>query len=281
MSKGKIAICISGQTRGHNEIRDEFYDGLNAVFGDFDYDLYGHTWTDQEVPANTTDFVKFTYEDQDVIWDYSKIDLFKLMPYNESWLNKTEYQEYLDGTKDIQEFWKFCSDRVKGAFGQIWSAHKCFQSVVLENNYDMIIRYRWDNIVKYEEYKTHKEQLQNILTEYSQNNSIDEVDGNNKIDLLANSNTWLHGNYLIMVDTFFIMSDEVVKRANNIEPGDLIRTIYNNILGDSRPTAHVLWEKYLIDYMNLKTTFLLPQFIEVQYFNDLNSNKTVNRQWNI
>ena len=48
----KIAICVSGQTRHFNKdpsYTDDFYEVLD-LFSDYDYDLFGHTWADQEDP---------------------------------------------------------------------------------------------------------------------------------------------------------------------------------------------------------------------------------------
>ena len=50
----KIAICVSGQTRHLNQspkFMQDFFDVLD-LFSEFDYDLYGHTWADQETPNN-------------------------------------------------------------------------------------------------------------------------------------------------------------------------------------------------------------------------------------
>ena len=70
--KPKIAICVSGQTRHINQrpkFTQDFFDILD-LFRDFEYDLYGHTWADQETPNNKVLklFTDFQKDDQDIIW---------------------------------------------------------------------------------------------------------------------------------------------------------------------------------------------------------------------
>ena len=56
--KHKIAICISGQTRGidNSTALMSAFDPLKDLF---DIDFFGHTWTDQVAPININDFKNF------------------------------------------------------------------------------------------------------------------------------------------------------------------------------------------------------------------------------
>ena len=111
----KIAICVSGQTRHFNDApqyTDDFYKILD-LFSDYDYDLFGHTWADQEDPhdAVLNKFVEYRSDNQEVIWDtinnpdvYRDLNNRPMWPQffttEKDWHLKPEYQDMLNGISD-------------------------------------------------------------------------------------------------------------------------------------------------------------------------------------
>ena len=73
MQKKKIAICFSGQTRHFNKdpkYTQDFYEILD-LFDEFDYDLFGHNWSDHADPHSEVldKFTEYRSDDQEIIWD--------------------------------------------------------------------------------------------------------------------------------------------------------------------------------------------------------------------
>ena len=85
--KPKIAICVSGQTRHFNADPQytEDFNNVLGLFDDFEYDLFGHTWSDQENPHQEVleRFTDYRSDDQKVIWD-TIIDLNLRKAVNDS-----------------------------------------------------------------------------------------------------------------------------------------------------------------------------------------------------
>ena len=71
--KVKIAICISGQTRhlNNNPKYTEDFNNILGLFDEYDYDLFGHTWSDQEDPHSEIlkQFTDYRSDSQDIIWN--------------------------------------------------------------------------------------------------------------------------------------------------------------------------------------------------------------------
>jgi len=157
--KPKIAICYSGQTRHINEdpcYTDDFYDIL-SLFSEFDCDLYGHTWSDQEDPNQEIlkNFKDFQKTDQEDIWnavkliDYKQLCFWNFLPGNSHWPTVQEYKDVVNGNEDFIDFAK---QRIKGGIGQVWSAHECFKLVKAQSHgeYTYVVRLRWDLKIQYQ-----------------------------------------------------------------------------------------------------------------------------------
>lgn len=152
----KIAICVSGQTRdisSNPEVQKGFADML-SLFDDWDYDLYGHTWSDQTPPGQDIldMFTQYTTTDQECIWNdviaispvYNRhINWTNFFSYQREWDTKQEYVDILNGTSD-KSYIDFAKDRIKGTVGQVWSAHESFKMVNQGIPYKFIVRLRWD-----------------------------------------------------------------------------------------------------------------------------------------
>ena len=176
----KIAICISGQTRHFNK-KKQYTDDFNKIlslFDEYDYDLFGHTWADQEDPHPEVlnRFTEYRSDPQSIIWDtianpdahINKINIHMSNPQHKhhwteflqmrrEWMQKSEYLDILNSKSD-KSFIDFAKERINGALGQTWSAHESFlltQKDVLtsnarklvDNDYKFVVKLRWDSMI--------------------------------------------------------------------------------------------------------------------------------------
>ena len=156
--KPKIAICVSGQTRHFNADPQytEDFNNVLGLFDDFEYDLFGHTWSDQENPHPEVleRFTDYRSDDQKVIWDtiidsnsYKNPEQHphwsQFFTPKRDWLNKKEYQDILNGTSDTS-YIDFAKERINGHCGQVWSAMESFL-LTKHKHYDFVVRIRWDS----------------------------------------------------------------------------------------------------------------------------------------
>ena len=241
--KHKIAICISGQTRGINDstklIRS--FDHLKDLF---DIDFFGHTWTDQVAPININDFKNFQHTDQDEIWHEFKEDIFNMIPFNTNWNQHPEYIKLLNGDGNFSEFAK---DRVKGVFGQIVSNHKCLEQINTAE-YVAVIRWRWDNLmVNTVEFM---DDLLNFV-EYKNihNNSLNKI--NNPMGVKWNARIGTSPGNTYIEDQVFLFRPSHVSHLVGSNVYQSLRNVYNidakNDKDGSRLHSHALWVAYFVE----------------------------------
>lgn len=267
----KIAICFSGQTRDYELYKDKILDDIDQLFGDHVYDLYGHTWTDCEVPSNIDDFKKFVQTDQNEISKWVKEDITTFGTFYNSWNDYPEYVDIINGNGD---YFQFICKMSKGRLGQTVSAHKCF-SLVPPNVYDIIVRYRWDILINPDIYM------------YGKDRAIDDF----KVAL----SHFKHVGYDIAVpthlryclgaagnvtipDLFFIMTKECHSYVYNMD----IKKIHRSI-NQVNLSAHSLWGEVLAHYASRKDgvmgkiVSMLPYLWEAAGYRG----EKENHKWNI
>jgi len=301
-NKPKIAICVSGQTRHLNSdplYTQDFFNVLD-LFSEFDYDLYGHTWADQETPNKhiLNNFKNFEKEDQATIWEELTTNptlrernqhFSQFIPWRSEWHDKKEYQEILN---DNGNFIEFAKQRIYGGIGQVWSAHRCFQQIDVGagwEKYELIVRLRWDN---------------NIL--HHNNYDPDSKEPNKHIELFKKIlHLWWSNNkdhrYFITDDTADVLStNQVVLKPDGSIPfiNDHIfvfralpflqrklatknvaipfSNISKEIKGDCFPAAHNLWFNWLDDF----GLSILPVLPDITTGNGPSGNK-LNKEWSI
>jgi len=132
----KIAFCISGETRNFGD--KEFSNVHYPVFIDtlrnlgHDVDLYGHTWTHCNISQiNKKEFVNFKIQDQQVIDNWIKQDLF-VRHANKVPVDISNF--------DIEDIAK----KGRAVYGQTWGFWECVNLIESIDQYDILIRYRWD-----------------------------------------------------------------------------------------------------------------------------------------
>lgn len=201
----KIAICVSGQTRRHNDYSNEWFGTITELFGDYDYDLFGHTWSDQPTPITKSKFKKFTVDDQIMMEKWIEEDPQQRLYHNIGWIQHKDYHIKLkDGS-----WYEHAIGATKRAYGQFWSALLCYELV--NSDYDLIVRYRWDIGLK-----ENKEQVKRAIHNFSKAQNLTsalpgQIDRN--IEPMINTDVLVstpsRSDYI--EDLFFVSNSNILK----------------------------------------------------------------------
>ena len=298
----KIAICYSGQTRHFNKdprYTQNFYEILD-LFNEYDYDLFGHTWSDHEDPHSEVleKFTEYRSDDQEIIWDaitnlrptpnkYFPI-WTQFFQTKEEWYDKPEYMDILKGKSD-ENFINFIKERIKGNVGQVWSAHESFLLTVPQaNEYSFVVRLRWDSWINYfhgtEYVQNSIDRFKDILYNWSHKKmefSQHPLNGTSCLcsdDCVITKNSAPYAN-----DHLFVFKGEEFRnKITNIKPVDyLTNLLYSYVNGGSHnypslPAAHTLWMDWIL-HTGFKVTPALPDMLTG---NGPSEGKT-NKEWNI
>ena len=266
--KHKIAICISGQTRGVADTSElvRSFDHLKDLF---DIDFFGHTWTDQVAPSNITDFTNFQHTDQDEIWHQFKGDIFNMIPFNESWNEHPAYIKLLNGDGNFSEFAK---SRVNGVFGQIVSNYKCIEQITA-SEYVAVIRWRWDNRLR------EPWDFINDLRDFVEHNndifarSDDPMGVSNGIKIGSSpSNTYID-------DQVFLFRLSHVNQLLNENVYQTLRNVYKidkaNYKDEFRLHSHALW----VAYFRERNIQIQPCFRTCNVMTNCDDQSKSNKEW--
>lgn len=142
MSKPKIAICVSGQTRGFNDRSDRFYENIDHIFQDFDYDLFGHTWNDQEIDQSHYNiFNEIIKTPQEEIWkEIQNINPFAFFLLTDKIIASNEYKLAMSGQGNLADL---MNEIITGCYAQLVSGHQAI-SLAPPGEYHAYVKYRWD-----------------------------------------------------------------------------------------------------------------------------------------
>ena len=304
-NKKKIAICFSGQTRHFNDNRlytEHFYEILN-LFDDYDYDLFGHTWADHVNPHGEVRqlFKEYRRDDQEIIWndilhntvhndDYGP-NWVQFFQTNKEWYEKSEYMDILNGKSDVS-YIDFAKERIKGTVGQVWSAHESFKLTDkhwADNNYQMVIKLRWDLMIKYfsgkdwvnENKKRFKTTLQNWINKEVDFANMYEYPSCLCVDDLIVSSSHRSGSPYVN-DHIFAFSGETwpMDRISK-KPAELLSSLLLSYMPSDAnepvlPSAHTLW----MDWIMHNKFIICPRLPNMFQANGPSEGK-INKEWNI
>lgn len=176
MTKPKLAICVTGQVRHFSKHQDQFYEGLDKIFGDkFDYDLYGHTWDDQVLP-DISKFERVSVTDQRNWWKYlvKFSDPFGAMMVTEKTRNHIDYEKAINGKGDLLSVME---QVITGRWAQLLTTHHAFTAIPEDKREEYIafVKWRWDitvgNIPDKNKVEKWKQQYYNLVIECDKNNT--------------------------------------------------------------------------------------------------------------
>ena len=238
----KIAVCLSGETRNFNRVLEmdrrgplNFINELKKFYPDVD--IFGHTWKHCEKPNESiVKFEKLLIQDQSMIDDWVKEDFLNRAYSNRDGWNKQNRLSEMSP----EEFVKIHLERSRAAYGQVFSAFKCFREVPLDR-YDVIIRYRWD--------LEHKGD-----TDYFENTIIDRIGWLlRRTDQgitagMGSSNTTLYTAnppMMTMEDTFFMLNTAGHSYVKSVPIEHRLDVIFESNWGNEKSEAHTLWTSAL------------------------------------
>lgn len=161
----KIAILVSGQTRDLDKNWERWLQDVDTLFGQHEYDFFGHTWTDQQgLPDKTANFIEFKKTDQNEVWEGAKPYLWDLIPGKTEWLEKQEYIDLLNGKSNMYDFIK---GRIIGVYSQMYShCQVCKLADGHLPHYNAFVRWRWDGGLWEEQWQEHKDAWYKNLNDY-------------------------------------------------------------------------------------------------------------------
>ncbi len=234
-----LAICASGQTRIHNEQREQFYESLEALFGEHKYHLFGHTWDDQELPNDVENIV---VTDQNDVWENivrnpnepkTGNGWFGAMIYDKRWLDNPEYNAVLDGEGDMHAFVKKIIIGLYSALVSNWHAVNLPQSS--ETVFDCYFKIRWDLILSGE---FNKQIWRDNLNRF--------IDGGK---MFPPKRVMTHGNTIIRPEGSAYVNDLIFAFNNKAADAINNNNIYDSLLemneaGILKYHTHDLWTTY-------------------------------------
>lgn len=282
----KIAICISGQTRHLNKDTRDLLAVLD-LFSEYDYDLFGHTWSDQEDPTDDllNKFVEYRSDNQQIIWDTivnpdayqfpdNRPDWSQFFTTERDWIKDTEYQDILNDTA-AASYMDFAKARINGHCGQVWSAMESFlltKKHMSANQYKFVVKLRWDCKINDEVYadenlEDENKQFKKILKQWAnQAGKFNVKHGSAIADstcLTANDCVVYHGtNSFYTNDLLYVIKRNAF---NDILKSTTMHTFEQMFLREyitSMPMSHQLWADWLLT-QELKCAPVLPDLIRL------------------
>lgn len=235
MSKPKIAICVSGQTRGFNDRSDRFYESMDHIFQNVDYDLFGHTWTDQELDQSHYNiFNEIIKTPPEEIWEElnkEPVNPFSFFLLTNKIRDSKEYRLAMSGQGNLADL---MNTVITGCYAQLVSG---YQAIALAPpGYDAYIKTRWDidkAIDTFDLVKWHKQFHEWIINNNNRNAILEQYDYSTvQIELFY--------------DTVITFSAEAQKLIKNRTWNYMLDDMF---LNDKHPrllpeSSHALWKNF-------------------------------------
>jgi len=168
--------------------------------------------------------------------------------------------DILSGKSDVS-FIDFAKERIHGALGQIWSAHESFLLMPSTNEYDFVVRLRWDMMFNF--YHGHewvqysidrfKEQLYNWSHRHKHWNKLTS----NKYPscLCLDDCILTERNIPYFNDHLFVFKNDIhMHKILQTSPYDLFAHMLKKLNSDQHPcsvpqlgSAHTLWVNWILN----------------------------------
>lgn len=259
----KIAIYASGELRS---FLDD--DKMLPYFVDFlkhhghEVKVFGHTWThcDRKNRLKHSYIDEFSIEDQRVIqqWQLEDIMVRKIIT-DESIENPIPLS-----SENLKKFIETYTKNYGLIFGQVWSQIRCFELFYPKvNDFDVHIRWRWDNQFGEHGFGTEKSHMM-----------IDRIENLKFEDqpLLITTNHAQLGGVIHsggmyfsgrLPDDFFCLNKNAMNILLESNVGDILHNILKNRGNlNITPTSHTLWYEYLVwASRNIKYEFGIPSVL--------------------
>lgn len=250
MTRKKLAVSVSGQTRLYGKHWERFHKGLEDFFEDYDIDLYGHTWNNcpHSYAINTEQqkkFLSFNMTSNSEIWNkWVKEDIFARTPWRQSWNDNPQWKTFISGNDSgIIEFIK---QRSIGAWAQIWSFNETISQIQETNiQYDGFIRYRWDNY--FTEIAEEMQTTKNIIHNYIyRKKDFENTYYTGAAECISMGPQLL--SHRTMQDVFMVFNNQGMDKLKNANLNwikTLEKITYDFNENTHGPSSHELWATYL------------------------------------
>ena len=144
-SKKRLAICITGEMRSYEKYKETFHNDMETLFGDYEYDLYAHTWHSESLPIDRSPFTETKSTDQTNIWTrLCEEDPFSAICMTSAIRNSQEYKNALAGEGNMVELMKTIT---MGTYAQLVSTYEAMNMAPC--GYDGYVKFRWDISCRY------------------------------------------------------------------------------------------------------------------------------------
>jgi len=261
----KIAICISGETRGYNYVTEtgrnkpeayylrQFMDMLLSYMPEVELDIYGHTWDHCKKPnTSLINFKKLEITNQKALIDkWTRKNFLTRVWTQESFMPELYAGEEL-------QFIENCLEMTRRKYGQVFGAFAAYNMIEDPSQYDAVIRWRWDIGFQEEVAEGNLEKFFQLIRECVRNNmplTLTKSSGY----YIAHKPTgqWLPD------DVIFIHNKSAAKIICKADIGNTIDLIYSHI-GYEKHSDHILWAKVLdaIEVGTLNTH--MPDIIHIK-----------------
>lgn len=289
----KVALTISGQTRSYNREARKHLSKFIDMMEDrgYEIDLYGIVWDDNEMPDNVGDFVKIEKRSQQVLRDFIRKNISEMGSMIISKQNDPDlsdsFIEKINGlaTKTEREI-EFSVKRL----AQVWGAFEAIQLIDNVEDYELIIRWRWDlgfyvkgvdSIVENNDFNknllnAHFDGLNEVIQETEDdrmNRSYALFMGYAK---LVNAKSEMNSIYL--EDQFMIFNTMLAATIQSLDTLDILRYHFSQLPYSQRLGEHTLWTyiwksiaRYLTDQGNVPDEWTditldadIPRFLSYQ-----------------
>lgn len=265
----KIAICVSGETRMFRdpEIAPETFEkdlyAFKKILNDLGHevDLYGHTWKHcNTTHINGNDFKRIKVQDQAVIDHWIKKNIFLRSPLI---LEQTLNPMHADDDGFIEEHVK----NGRRTYGQIWSAFEAFDLVTDEDEYDVVVRWRWDlGLWRPNEYNI--KQLNYILYKIAHYpGKLGATSGNSDIIPFDYDSRGFNVSFSFtgtIEDVIIFFTNDIVK-LTHIDPKEEIldSILRDGLKGTPVDDAHTLWYQYILYGLRIPMDLGVPMMFNL------------------
>lgn len=243
----KIAICISGETRGFNWESDdnshlpegyELQNFINLVkeqYPGVDCHIYAHTWDHCKLPnKDLFDYRKLEVTSQQEIVDWVS-DRFCRRAYQ----NRMEFDKRVTLTElGPEAYVNTLLEVSKNKYAQQWGAFKAYNLLQdVRDQYDLVIRWRWDNGIP--------ENNMHMMPKFWEawETILQEANSDNGFTLFQSMTfyTFVTPGILAPEDIFFVHNEEASHILRKIDFPNMMDNIIYQQLGPEKYADHTLW----------------------------------------
>lgn len=265
----KIAICISGETRGFNWVSDtgehmpegyELQNFINLIQEQYpgtECHIYAHTWDHCKAPnKDLFDYKKLEIGSQQEIIDWVA-ERFVRRAYS----NAMDFDQRVT-LKELgsEAYTKTVLEVSKNNYAQQWGAFKAYNLLQdVPDKYDAVIRWRWDNGIP--------EYVVDMLPRFWK--AWDQIFQNPNEDqgfTLFQSMTYysfVTPGVLAPEDIFFVHNEPASKILREIDFPNMLDNIIMQQIGPEKYANHTLWG-HIFEHANIGTGYFeMPTCVQL------------------